>query len=443
MRGGDLLTQLHFTWGVDVDFEGDYLHDYQLLNNDLVDDRTSWKDKYSTTLFSPSIDISCGRKELQPLPDVLRWLKVHELHYMPWQEAPLLERGPWDDIPGLFLPSKILDLCFLTMPAPPPDIARLIALLAWIKPDEAKEYYSKLHAQVTNTLEADQQRERWKEHPLYKNNTKEELEKLCRTLRIPVTSSTTKHQLANLISKNRGEPEPKNWQTPYSGRLNHIPKVVSAINSLSVAKLREILHYHGFPVGGNKDQLTLRVYLLRHGETAAITAREEEQIKDLVGIFKLLALAQRKLHLNSHTYQKRTFSTKTYQQSVPPPDNISICNSHELFQPVLAHLENQRHRREEKDRSNTVHLVTGKPTTEISLKEKISQVGAKVKIKWTVEEIGDSGWKPGWYIAYVQAYDDETDILTVQYPSEPDCTYTLELTPFIHNSKLQLVNAVI
>ena len=29
VRSGDLLTQLHFAWGVDLDFEGDYLHDYQ------------------------------------------------------------------------------------------------------------------------------------------------------------------------------------------------------------------------------------------------------------------------------------------------------------------------------------------------------------------------------------------------------------------------------
>ena len=78
-----------------------------------------------------------------------------------------------------------------------------------------------------------------------------------------------------------------------------------------------------------------------------------------------------------------------------------------------------------------------------SLKEKISQVGAKVKIKWTVDEVGDSGWRPGWYVAYVQAYDNETATITVQYPTEPDCTYTLELIPSIQNGKIQLVNAVI
>ena len=78
-----------------------------------------------------------------------------------------------------------------------------------------------------------------------------------------------------------------------------------------------------------------------------------------------------------------------------------------------------------------------------SLKEKLCQVGAKVKIKWTVEEIGDSGWRSGWYIAYVQAYNDDTDTLTVQYPSEPGSTYRIELTPYIHKCQIQLVHAVI
>ena len=69
-------------------------------------------------------------------------------------------------------------------------------------------------------------------------------------------------------------------------------------------------------------------------------------------------------------------------------------------------------------------------------------MGAKVKVKWTLEEISDSGWRPGWYMAYVQANDDETDNLTVQYPSEPECIYTFELTPFIYKCKIQLAKAV-
>lgn len=181
VNSGELLTQLHVAWDVDFDFKGNYRDDYSLINNDLVEERTAWKDKYSTILYSSST-ISCRREEVQPLPDIPRWLKTCELHYMPWQEAALLEHGPWNDIPGLFVPTKILDLCFLVIPKPPQDVAQLSALLAWITPKEAKEYYDKLETQVSRIMEADRQRAKWKQHSLYSKNTKEELERMCRAM---------------------------------------------------------------------------------------------------------------------------------------------------------------------------------------------------------------------------------------------------------------------
>ena len=101
-------------------------------------------------LFSP---LSASRRIVfQPIPDIVRWYECHEIHYMPWQDALLLETGPWDDSPGLFLPTKILDLCFATMPTPSPQISKLIALLAWVKLDEVSEYFTKLRDQQWNVM---------------------------------------------------------------------------------------------------------------------------------------------------------------------------------------------------------------------------------------------------------------------------------------------------
>ncbi len=50
--GGDVLDQLQLTWGVDPDFEGHYMTDYNLLHNTLVDERTAWRDIYTTTVFT-------------------------------------------------------------------------------------------------------------------------------------------------------------------------------------------------------------------------------------------------------------------------------------------------------------------------------------------------------------------------------------------------------
>ena len=154
VKSGELLTQLHVAYGMWILTSnlGNYLGDYRLINNDLIEERTAWKDKYSSILYSPSSAITYHRGELQPVPDIPRWIKTHELHYMPWQEAALLEHSPWNDIPGLFVPTKILDLCFLVIPKPSQDMAQLIALLAWVALSEAKEYYDKLDTQVSRML---------------------------------------------------------------------------------------------------------------------------------------------------------------------------------------------------------------------------------------------------------------------------------------------------
>ena len=445
VKNCELLNDLHFTWGIDIDFESSYLHDYQLITNQMSTP-TAWKDKYTTSLFSPSCVIACPREELQPIPDYFRWLHCCELHYMPWKETNLLEQGPWKEMPGLYLPTKILDLCFSAIPEPPADTFMLIALLAWVTPDEAREYYSKLKQQQNATLDNDRKNADWNNLPLFKNNTKEQLLKLCRELKIPVKPTALKVELVILISEKRGEPTPITVpQKRYTGRQLSIPTSVLAINRLPSSKLREILHYHGFVFIGSKDQLTLKVHLLRHGNTAAITGREEEQIKDLIRVTKLLMLAQRKLQLSSHTYQKRTYSTKVYYHFVDTPAGTTEDNVHELFDPLISYLDQKRQERMDKDKTS-LNYGNSSSTTCISdtdIKEQITQVGAKVKVKWSGEDLGDSGWKPGWYAAHVQAYDDETETITVRYQTEPDCLYDIHVPTNLDTETIKLVKAVL
>ena len=55
------------------------------------------------------------------------------------------------------------------------------------------------------------------------------------------------------------------------------------------------------------------------------------------------------------------------------------------------------------------------------------------------DEIGTSGWKPGWYVATVQSYCMDTDTITVTYQAEPNVTYSEELTPLITGGKIKLL----
>ena len=70
-------------------------------------------------------------------------------------------------------------------------------------------------------------------------------------------------------------------------------------------------------------------------------------------------------------------------------------------------------------------------------------VGSKIKVKWSVDEVGDSGWKPGWYIAFVEGYDEGDDEIIVSYPCEPGCVLKLAVTPQLEADKIRLVKSPI
>ena len=133
-----LFDEMQLLWNVNQKFEGSYISDYKLLQNDLVEEKTSWRDKYTTVVYSPSPNINSTWRELQPLPDYMRWLKTSELHYLPYEERAVLEQGLWDEMPGIFLPTRILDLCYSLAEDPPPDVMNLVALLAWITVPQTK-----------------------------------------------------------------------------------------------------------------------------------------------------------------------------------------------------------------------------------------------------------------------------------------------------------------
>lgn len=74
--------------------------------------------------------------------------------------------------------------------------------------------------------------------------------------------------------------------------------------------------------------------------------------------------------------------------------------------------------------------------------EQFYEIGARIKVKWSKEEIGDSEWRPGWYVGEVQSADRDNDEITVQFVSEPDCTYMYEVTPCLVRGTLKMVKPV-
>ena len=197
----------------------------------------------------------------------------------------------------------------------------------------------------------------------------------------------------------------------------NVPTTVS-----NLAKLRAILHYHGILPLGTKDDLVLNVLALRKGETSNIFFHIETQIKDLVKIINDLISIERNLDVTHHIYYKRKHATAKMSTDnvISTPENLDWTK---LFQPLLKYLSEQHLKKQQQDDCSTTGIrpFTTTVKSQDLIKTQITQVGAKVKIRWTSEEIGDSGWRPGWYIAHVQEYDESSDTISVMYPSEPNC----------------------
>lgn len=76
-----------------------------------------------------------------------------------------------------------------------------VALLSWVTPSEVKPYYKKIQCQIDSQTKMVKEKDRWKSHALYKQNTKENLEAMCKKLQVPVTAAMAKHQLVEIITE--------------------------------------------------------------------------------------------------------------------------------------------------------------------------------------------------------------------------------------------------
>ena len=112
-----------------------------------------------------------------------------------------LPQGPWDELPELFLPSRVLDLAFRVFQKPEPVLLRQVAFLAWISDQEADNYYKESERLLQETLNDDLVTEKWVHHKLFTSNTKRELEAMC--IAKGMNSVGKKHELvAKLVEEN-------------------------------------------------------------------------------------------------------------------------------------------------------------------------------------------------------------------------------------------------
>ena len=153
--------------------------------------QTSWTDHIHKNI----LNISNPRSELQPLPDYMRWFETCEQHY---REREILQHGPWDDVPGIFLPTGVLYVCYSLTDDPPITVQQVTEYYKNIKRRQSDELWEQMKGKKTREL--------------YFTKAKPQLEALCQTLKRPATPAVTKHRLVNMISE-------KNYHRSYTLEL--------------------------------------------------------------------------------------------------------------------------------------------------------------------------------------------------------------------------------
>ena len=227
----------------------------------------------------------------------------------------------------------------------------------------------------------------------------------------------------------------------FQGDLSQIPVAVDEMKKLPVHELKDILKFYGIPWSGSKDEIVLRVLVLRTGNTHLLLGRERQALIELITIAKHLINAQRELDVISNEFlvRRRAFSTPEGpkvsedrpretagrpaipHEKVLVPSTINMKNLEEMFDYLLGE----------------IRLVNTREKRDPYTLEAIRKCGAKVMVRW-LEDDERRGWTPGRYGATVVGYVRDDDCIEVEYSSEPGRSYRMNVEESVGDGKLCL-----
>ena len=218
-----------------------------------------------------------------------------------------------------------------------------------------------------------------------------ELEQMCK--RNNVSFKGPKYVIVKALALAQDEDVPDDFRADYKGDLGSLPKSISMLKKLPAATLQYNLKYHNLSTSGKKDNLVLRVFLLRNGRSHLASYMQVREIKDLIKLVQSLILYQVNCEIidQPEVYRTRKFPGKNLakKSQIPIPYGVSKENLENLFETLLIYLNHKTHHSSNMNKvENTMENKTG--SKEVNY-EDYFEVGSNVKIRWTSQEIGDSG----------------------------------------------------
>lgn len=206
--------------------------------------------------------------------------------------------GVWDDIEELFLPSKILDLLYLTHPFISSRLNNDLALLSWCSLEEVENQLTKRKEDAVRDLENTLHLARSRTHDLFAKS-KTQLEEMCQ--KHNVGNDESKSRLVEKLCKKLDIEEPPKTEE-YDGDPSAIPTQLEEIAKRPVYTLTQFLHYYNIPWLGSKGQLALRVLTLQTGTTHILFQTERDGILEMVDIVKQLISAQKEIKIVNNEF---------------------------------------------------------------------------------------------------------------------------------------------
>lgn len=82
-----------------------------------------------------------------------------------------------------------------------------------------------------------------------------------------------------------------------------------------------------------------------------------------------------------------------------------------------------------------------KVTCDSDLYDEVTEIGARIKVLSTKDDVQKTGWKPGWYFAEVQDFEPDEDIISIIYEKEPKRVYQESVTTAISRGQIRLVKS--
>ena len=286
----------------------------------------------------------------------------------------------------------------------------------------------------------------------YKTKDKEGLKSQCRELKL--SAEGKKHQLARRLVESQNLPLPPSLEK-YNGDLELLPHSVTELAKLSIFKLREILRFHNVLDCGTKNELAIRVAMVKSGRShpriyERISCTKKSRLtliqfeKQMYFIDQKIIVKKRKFPTQSspaistsHPQDTASVFTKQIKAFVPVPAGIDMITLDKIFDELTDEIS--LYSAEESSFDAIVSKLKGLEKANL---DAIKTVGADVLAFWSKDEIGKTGWKSGWYKAKVIEYNKETDNAKLEFDPEKGNQYIYSVEKEAKANRLKLAKVV-